>query len=99
MRRSKFSSSVFEATANFTYTHRQRRWEDAMAGIDRRNFLTRGSMVVAAAGVATAVPGFASDLVAAGPDAPTLEADAGALEESLVVHVRDLSSGEIGVFS
>jgi hypothetical protein len=70
-----------------------------MAGIDRRNFLTRGSMVVAAAGVATAVPGLATDLMAAESDVPTFEADAGALEESLVVHVRDLSSGEIGVFS
>ena len=70
-----------------------------MAGIDRRNFLTRGSMVVAAAGVATAVPGLAGDLMSAEPDVPMLEADAGALEESLVVHVRDLARGEIGVFS
>jgi hypothetical protein len=70
-----------------------------MAGIDRRNFLTRGSMVVAAAGVVTAVPGLATDLVSAEPDLPTIEADAGVLEESLVVHVRDLASGEIGVFS
>ena len=70
-----------------------------MAGIDRRNFLARGSMVVAAAGVVTAVPGLASDLVAAEPDAPTFEGEAGALTDSLVVHVRDLASGEIGVFS
>jgi len=70
-----------------------------MAGIDRRNFLTRGSIVVAAAGVATAVPSLATNLVAAEPDVPTIEADAGALGDSLVVHVRDLTSGEIGVFS
>jgi hypothetical protein len=70
-----------------------------MAGIDRRNFLTRGSMVVAAAGVATAVPGLATDLMTAESDVSTIEADTGALEESLVVHVRDLSSGELGVFS
>jgi hypothetical protein len=74
-----------------------------MAGIDRRNFLTRGSMVVAAAGVATAMPGLASELVAAEGDAPAVEStiagEAGALTEPLVVHVRDLASGEIGVFS
>jgi hypothetical protein len=74
-----------------------------MAGIDRRNFLTRGSMVVAAAGVATAVPGLANDLVAAEVDAPAVEStvagETGALTEPLVAHVRDLASGEIGLFS
>jgi hypothetical protein len=74
-----------------------------MAGIDRRSFLARGSMVVAAAGVATAVPGVGSKLVAGGAHAPainaTLEGEAGSLTEPLVVHVRDLTTGEIGVFS
>ncbi|MFI5046155.1 MAG: twin-arginine translocation signal domain-containing protein [Acidimicrobiia bacterium] len=74
-----------------------------MAGIDRRNFLTRSSIVVAAAGVAAAVPGVASGLVATEAEAPavesTIEGEDGALTEPLVAHVRDLASGEIGVFS
>jgi hypothetical protein len=79
-----------------------------MKPIERRAFLTRGSMAVAAAGVVTAVPGLASGLVAVEQDAPEAESlAAGAtaagetlsMDEPLVAHVRDLATGEIGLFS
>jgi hypothetical protein len=74
-----------------------------MAGIDRRSFLARGSMVAAAAGVVAAVPGIGSGLVAGEADAAAIGAatdgDARALVEPLVVHARDLATGEISVFS
>ena len=79
-----------------------------MKPINRRIFLTRTSMAVAAAGVASAVPGLATGLVAAGPEAPAAESaiadseiigEGAAMTEPLVVHVRDLASGEIGLYS
>ena len=74
-----------------------------MKEIERRAFLTRGSMAVAAAGVATAMPGLVSGLVAAeeeGPEAASaFEGEAATMTEPLVAHVRDLATGEIGVFS
>ena len=74
-----------------------------MKKIERRAFLTRGSMAVAAAGVVTAAPGFASSLVAAEEEAPeaaaVFEGEAGTMTEPLVAHVRDLATGEIGLFS
>jgi hypothetical protein len=79
-----------------------------MKPIERRAFLTRGSMAVAAAGFVTAVPGLASGLVAVEQDAPeaeSLAAEAAAagetltMDEPIVAHVRDLATGEIGLFS
>ena len=74
-----------------------------MKEFERRVFLTRGSIVVAAAGVATAMPGFASGLVAAEEEAPevaaVVEGEAATMTEPLVAHVRDLATGEIGLFS
>jgi hypothetical protein len=79
-----------------------------MKPIERRAFLTRGSMAVAAAGVVTAVPGLATGLVAVEqdePEAETFVAEAAAagetlsMDEPLVAHVRDLTTGEIGLFS
>jgi hypothetical protein len=74
-----------------------------MKQIERRAFLTRGSLAVAAAGVVTAVPGFASGLVAAEEEAPEVaavfEGEAAVMSEPLVAHVRDLATGEIGLFS
>jgi hypothetical protein len=79
-----------------------------MKPINRRVFLTRSSMAVAAAGVASAVPGLATGLVATEAEAPAAESaiadsqsvgDAAAMTEPLVVHVRDLASGEIGLYS
>jgi hypothetical protein len=60
-------------------------------------------MAVAAAGIVSAAPGLVSGLVATEPEAPAAESEvvgeAGTMTEPLVAHVRDLSSGEIGVFS
>ena len=74
-----------------------------MKEIERRVFLTRGSIAVAAAGVVTAVPGLVSGLVAVEEEAPeaasAVEGEAAAMTEPLVAHVRDLATGEIGLFS
>ena len=70
-----------------------------MAQMDRRSFLARGSMMVAAAGAVAAVPGVADELVAGETDVAAIEGEAGALTEPLVAHVRDLATGEIGVFT
>ena len=55
------------------------------------------------AGVASAVPGLATGLAATGAEAPAAESeitgDAAAMTEPLVVHVKDLASGEIGLYS
>jgi len=70
-----------------------------MKEIQRRVFLTRGSIVVAAAGAAAAMPGLATELIepaGASDAAPMSEVT---LDEPLVVHVRDLTTGEIGLFS
>jgi tryptophan synthase beta subunit len=70
-----------------------------MAQMDRRSFLARGSMMVAAVGAVAAVPGVADELVAGDTDVAAIEGEAGALTEPLVAHVRDLATGEIGVFT
>ena len=60
-------------------------------------------MVVAAAGVVSAVPGLVTGLVATETEAPAaesaIEGEGAAMTEPLVAHVRDLATGEIGVFS
>ena len=74
-----------------------------MKPLDRRMFLTRGSMAVAAAGMVAAVPGIADGLVATESEAPAavsaVEGEVPAMTEPIVAHVRDLASGEIGIFS
>ena len=74
-----------------------------MKEFERRVFLARGSIAVAAAGVATAMPGLASGLVATEEEAPeaasVVEGGASTMTEPLVAHVRDLATGEIGLFS
>jgi hypothetical protein len=75
-----------------------------MSDFSRRVFLTRGSIAVAAAGVATSIPGLTSTLLAGEAEAPAAEsavADGAAatMTEPLIAHVRDLASGEIGLFS
>ncbi len=78
-----------------------------MPTVSRRIFLLRSSIGAAAAGVAASVPGLAS--VIGGPvtsEAPVAEdlvpagdAETAAISEPLVAHVKDLSTGEISVFS
>jgi hypothetical protein len=76
--------------------------------INRRTFLIRGSGVLAAAGVATAIPTLLPAL--AGVDAaaprtgstPSMAAAgllSGPTTEPLVAHIRDLSTGEISLLS
>jgi hypothetical protein len=73
-----------------------------MEAINRRLFLMRSSMAVAAAGVATAIP-LTPALTAAETEAPAadsaVEGGAAGMSEPLVAHVRDLASGEIGIYS
>jgi len=74
-----------------------------MSELSRRVFLARSSVAVAAAGLATALPGLSPGLATAEDEAPAVESgsagEAGAMTEPLVAHVRDLASGEIGLFS
>ena len=74
--------------------------------VTRRAFLGRGSLAVAAAGVLSSVPGLSALVSSAGSDASAVDgATAGtdvgtaSLTETLVAHVRDLSTGEISLFS
>ncbi|HEY5251335.1 MAG TPA: hypothetical protein VIJ09_06730 [Acidimicrobiales bacterium] len=81
-----------------------------MAEVSRRSFLRNSGLAVAGAGVMSQMP-FLGTLVGAGEaDAPaaTGAADgvtagagegAASLTEPLIAHVRDLSTGEIGIFN
>jgi hypothetical protein len=74
-----------------------------MRRLNRRQFLQKGSLAVAAAGVASAVPGVVASLDDA---APTLAPDTSAavegavpsMSEPLVARVTDASAGEIQMF-
>jgi hypothetical protein len=79
-----------------------------MSEVSRRTFLKSGSAAVVAAGAISAVPGLpavASLLETQGPadagaaDAAVGDGEVGLLSEPLVAHVRDLATGEIGLFS
>jgi hypothetical protein len=80
-----------------------------MAQLDRRAFLARTSLLAAAASTVAAVPGVLSVLAADAPEADAAATDAGALDEAslgaadatapLIAHVRDLETGEIGIFN
>jgi len=85
-----------------------------MGTFSRRAFLARSSVVAAAAGIASTVPGLTNVLGATqeeapvidgtGADAVTLDATGGGVGAAdpgapLVAHVRDLSTGEIAVFN
>ena len=80
-----------------------------MSELSRRVFLKGGTAAVVAAGAISAMPGLPALIGAAETQGP---ADVGAAEsavaegessvsmtEPLVAHVRDLASGEIGLFS
>ena len=78
-----------------------------MGHLSRRSFLTKGSLAAATAGLlasapATALPGL---LAGAGAEADTALAEEGAaelggeLEGTVVAHVRDLTTGEISIYS
>jgi hypothetical protein len=80
-----------------------------MSEVSRRSFLKGGSAAIVAAGAISALPGIPALAGALESTAPAdasavegayAEADSSAsLTEPLVAHVRDLSTGEIGIFS
>ncbi len=80
-----------------------------MSELSRRVFLKGGSAAVVAAGALAAVPGLPALIGAAETTAPADAGEAQAavsegesaltMSEPLVAHVRDLASGEIGLFS
>jgi hypothetical protein len=78
-----------------------------MNELSRRLFLKRGSLTVAAAGIASSVPGM-NLLSSLGPDSADAgeaasvgsgeAASADSLSGPLIAHVKDLSTGEISIF-
>jgi hypothetical protein len=94
----------------FTSNHAGTTKGNNMATINRRTFLIRGSGVVAVAGAATAIPALLPALTGADAAEPkagatdtgvgsTTDSATGPLTEPLIAHIRDLSTGEIGLFS
>jgi hypothetical protein len=80
-----------------------------MSEVSRRLFLKGGSAAIVAAGAISAIPGLPALVGVADTQGP---ADVGAAEaavtdaesssamtEPLIAHIRDLSTGEIGLFS
>ncbi|MGD0310880.1 MAG: twin-arginine translocation signal domain-containing protein [Acidimicrobiales bacterium] len=79
-----------------------------MNGFSRRSFLKTGSAAVVAVGAISSLPGLPAlvgGVEAQGPadvdaaEAAVTDAESAALSEPLVAHVRDLATGEIGLFS
>jgi hypothetical protein len=80
-----------------------------MSEVSRRLFLKGGSAAVIAAGAISAIPGFPAVLgvvetqgsadVGAADAAVTDSGASAVLSEPLIAHVRDLATGEIGLFS
>jgi hypothetical protein len=77
-----------------------------MASVSRRTFLTRSSAAVAAAGIASAIPALPAAVTSLGADAPAVDETVTAADAEwadaagpLIAHVRDLSTGEIGLFN
>jgi hypothetical protein len=71
-----------------------------MEPINRRRFLVQGGAVVAAAGVASAVPFSAADALTKGRNKThnaVVPADA-KLDEPVVAHLRDLHTGEVALY-
>jgi hypothetical protein len=76
------------------------------SGINRRSFLKRGGVAAAAAGF-IAIPGGTAILGAFESEAPALDSEASAATETevasmpdaVVAHVKDLSSGDISIYS
>jgi hypothetical protein len=63
----------------------------------------RSSVAVASLGAAAALPGWVPALSAVESEAPAADSavagESGVMTEPLVAHIRDLSTGEIGLFS
>ena len=74
-----------------------------MPEFSRRAFLVRSSVTAAAAGVAVALPAMPAVLTTAETDAPEAADEAGVtagtMSGPLVAHIKDLSTGEMSIFS
>lgn len=76
--------------------------EPERSGLSRRLFLTRSSLTVMAAGVASAMPVLPAVVTSAETEAPEAEAEVAeteALEGPLVAHVKNLQTGELSLYS
>jgi hypothetical protein len=84
--------------------------EVPVSDFSRRSFLKGGSAAVVAAGALSAIPGLPAvlgvvetqgpaDVGAADAAIADAEASSTVLSEPLVAHIRDLGTGEIGLFS
>ena len=74
-----------------------------MGPLNRRQFLQKGSLAVAAAGIASAVPGMAGllneEVPALAPETSAgVDAAVPSMSEPLVARVTDASTGEIEMF-
>ncbi len=79
------------------------------SGFDRRSFLKRGGVAAAAASLVAAVPGGTALFGALGAEAPEVapagegaaasEAEAASMSDAVVAHVKNLSTGEISLYS
>jgi hypothetical protein len=73
-----------------------------MTALSRRLFITRSSLTVAAAGLVSALPAMpaaVSDAEAEAPELDSTVSDTAALTGPLIAHVKDLSTGEISLYS
>jgi hypothetical protein len=77
-----------------------------MAEVSRRAFLTRSTVAVAAAGLATAIPALPAAVSAVESQAPAVDESLSSADTEfagsagpIIAQVRDLSSGEIGIFN
>jgi hypothetical protein len=76
--------------------------ESIVSGLSRRLFLTRSSLTVVAAGVASAMPALPSVVTSAEAEAPAAEEEVSETESlaaPLVAHVKNLQTGEVSLYS
>ena len=72
-----------------------------MSSLSRRTFLKRGSLGVAAAGVAAALPAGLLEEAGAGAASGSVPAEVpegASLTEPIVAHLKDLASGDVSVY-
>ena len=70
-----------------------------MSSLSRRTFLKRGSLGVAAAGVAAALPaGLLEEAGAASGSVPAEVPEGASLTEPIVAHLKDLATGDVSVY-
>ncbi len=74
-----------------------------MGPLNRRQFLQKGSLAVAAAGVATALPGIGAllddEAPAVAPEAPAaVDSAVPTMSDPVMARVTDISSGEVQMF-